>query len=741
MLNKELNSVLNEALEFAKSSRHEYVTIEHVFFSLLTNDQAIELLNKCNADTKFLHERIKTHLDSVFKPLPEDSYHDPFETVALARVIDSMITHIKGADKKQASVGDLLVALFEEERSYSVYLLKQQGVSKLTIIDELTEDKHEKQEVVNKPKEDGDLANYTVNLNEIAKIGKIDPVIGRDSELDRVMQVLCRRKKNNPLLVGEPGVGKTAIIEGLALKINDKQTPDILKNASLFSLDIGSLLSGTKYRGDFEKRLKGVLTELESIENAVLFIDEIHTIVGAGSTSGGSMDLSNLLKPALASGSIKCIGATTYSEYRNFFDKDKALSRRFAKVDVDEPSIDDTYKILIGLRDKYEDHHNVTYADKTIKSAVELSKKHINDRFLPDSAIDLIDEVGASFHINERETSEVSVEDIEVVVAKIANIPTRQVSTDDISILKNLEIDLKKKVFGQDESIKQLSRAVKRGRAGLGRPESPIGSFLFAGPTGVGKTEVAKQLADVLGVHFERFDMSEYMEKHNVSRLIGAPPGYVGYEEGGQLTEAIRKHPYTVLLLDEVEKAHPDIMNILLQVMDNATLTDNDGIKTDFRNVIVIMTSNLGTKEAPKVGFNKDETHQANEAINDFFAPEFRNRLDATVHFKPLGKEIMISIVEKQLNELEMLLKDKSITIEATEEAKKYFAKKGFNSTLGARVMSRVIQDEVKTPLTDEVLFGKLKDGGIVKLDIENEKLTINYEEVKLELDTEAEPV
>jgi len=729
MLNKELNSVLNEALEFAKNSRHEYVTIEHVFFSLLTNEQAIELLKKLGADTEFLHERIKTHLDSVFKPLPEDNYHDPFETVALARVIDSMITQIKGAEKKQANVGDLLAALFEEERSYSVYLLKQQGISKLEILEALTEEKHKEEKVVT-PKEDGDLANYTVNLNEVAKSGKIDPVIGREDELNRVMQVLCRRKKNNPLLVGEPGVGKTAIIEGLALKITSNETPDILKNASLFSLDIGGLLSGTKYRGDFEKRLKSVLSELETIDNAILFIDEIHTIVGAGSTSGGSMDLSNLLKPALASGGIKCIGATTYGEYRNFFDKDKALSRRFAKVDIDEPSIEDTYQILQGLKEKYEDHHNVTYSDKTIRTAVELSKKHINDRFLPDSAIDLIDEVGASFHIDEKNRVEVSVEDIEEVVAKIANIPSRQVSTDDIAILKNLETELKTKVFGQDEAIEQLAKAIKRSRAGLGRPNAPIGSFLFAGPTGVGKTEVAKQLADVMGVNFERFDMSEYMEKHNVSRLIGAPPGYVGYEEGGQLTEAIRKHPYTVLLLDEVEKAHPDIMNILLQVMDNATLTDNDGVKTDFRNVVIIMTSNLGTKAAPKVGFNKDETHQANEAIGDFFAPEFRNRLDAVVHFKPLGEEIMIGIVEKLLTELETQLKEKDITIEASLEAKKYFANKGFDSTLGARVMGRVIQDEVKTPLTDEVLFGKLQNGGIVLLDIKDEKLIIEYKEM-----------
>ncbi len=725
MLNKELNSVLNEALEFAKKNRHEYVTIEHVFYSLLTNEMAIEILKKCGADTDFLHERIKTHLDSVFKPLPQENYHDPFETVALARVIDSMISHIKGADKKQATVGDLLAALFEEERSYSVYLLKQQGVSKLAILEAITEEKHEEDQVT--VKEDGELANYTIDLNALAKSGRIDPVIGREDELNRVMQVLCRRKKNNPLLVGEPGVGKTAIVEGLALKIVHEETPEILKNAKLFSLDIGGLLSGTKYRGDFEKRLKGVLNELQEIDNAILFIDEIHTIVGAGSTSGGSMDLSNLLKPALANGSIKCIGATTYGEFRNFFDKDKALSRRFAKVDVDEPSIEDSYKIVLGLKEKYEEHHRVKYSHKALRTSVELAKKYINDRFLPDSAIDLIDEVGASFHIAERKRANVTVKDIEAIVSKMANIPSRQVSSDDKAILKDLEKILKTKVFGQDEAIEQLAMAIKRARAGLGKPNAPIGSFLFAGPTGVGKTEVAKQLAQTLGVHFERFDMSEYMEKHTVSRLIGAPPGYVGYEEGGQLTEAIRKHPYTVLLLDEIEKAHPDIMNILLQVMDNATLTDNDGIKTDFRNVIIIMTSNLGTQAAPQMGFHKEETHQATEAIKSFFAPEFRNRLDAIVHFKPLGEEIMIHIVEKMLKELEEQLKEKRITITASDAAKKYFAHKGYDSAMGARVMSRVIQEEVKTPLTDEVLFGALQNGGEVRLDMDGERLTIEY--------------
>ncbi len=734
MLNKELNSILNEALEYAKKSRHEYVTIEHVFYSLLTNEYAIEILKACDADTDFLYERIRTHLDSVFKPLPEDNYHDPFETVALARVIDSMITGMKNADKSEANVGDLLVALFEEERSYSVYLLKQQGVAKLSIIEAITKEKHK--EIVTL-KEDGELANYTINLNKLAKSGKIDPLIGRENELNRVIQVLCRRKKNNPILTGEPGVGKTAIVEGLALKIVNNQVPKILKNAIIFSLDIGGLISGTKYRGDFEKRLKAILEELEEIDNAILFIDEIHTIVGAGSTSGGSMDLSNLLKPALASGSIKCIGATTYSEYRNFFDKDKALSRRFAKIDVDEPTVDDAYKIVLGLKDKYEKHHGVNYSDRALRVSVELAKKYINDRFLPDSAIDLIDEVAASFHLDEQKRTSVTVKDIEHVISKIANIPSRQVSSDDKELLKDLEQKLRSRVFGQDKAIQELAVAVKRSRAGLGRANSPIGSFLFAGPTGVGKTEVAKQLAEVLGIHFIRFDMSEYMEKHTLSRLIGAPPGYVGYEEGGQLTEAIRKHPYSVLLLDEIEKAHPDIVNILLQVMDSATLTDNNGAKTDFRNVIIIMTSNLGAVNTPQVGFQKESSFQSDAAIKEFFSPEFRNRLDSIIHFKPLSEDIMVSIVEKLLRELEEQLSEKMIKIEATESAKRYFAKRGFNAHLGARVMARVIQEEVKTPLSDEVLFGKLQNGGIVKLDSKNDKLQIEYISTKESLDTE----
>ncbi len=737
MLSKDLNSVLNDALELAKKNRHEYVTIEHVFFSLLQHNSIKNILKKCGADTDFFYHRVKTHLDSVFKPLPANAYHEPFETVALARVIDSMIANVKSAQKGKAELEDLLIALFEEERSYSVYLLKQQGITKLVVQEAITEKKQE--EALVTLKENSELKNYTINLNELALKGEIDPVIGREDEMNRVMQVLCRRKKNNPLIVGEPGVGKTAIVEGLALKIVNKQTPDILKRATIFSLDIGSLLSGTKYRGDFEKRLKAILKELSELKDAILFIDEIHTIVGAGSTNGSSMDLSNLIKPALASGKLRCIGATTYNEYRNFFDKDKALSRRFAKVDVDEPSIEDSLEIIKGLKDKYEKHHNIIYDEEALKNSVQLAKKYINDRFLPDSAIDLIDEVGATYHLKDRQRRVVTKKEIEEVVAKIANIPSRQISSDDMRVLKTLESKLKSKVFGQDEAIEVVVKAIKKSRAGLGKPNAPIGSFLFAGPTGVGKTEVAKQLAENLGIHFERFDMSEYMEKHSVSKLVGAPPGYVGYEEGGLLTEAIKKHPYSVLLIDEVEKAHPDMLNILLQVMDNATLTDNNGRKTDFRNVIIIMTSNLGVQSAPQVGFHKDSTHKADKAIADFFAPEFRNRLDAIVHFKPLSEPIMIGIVDKLLGELEEQLSEKNVKIIATLEAKKYFAKKGFDETLGARVMSRVISDEVKSPLTDEILFGELVNGGEVLIHLKDGKINFTYNEAVKELDTQTE--
>ncbi len=725
MVSSELNSIFSDAINFAKESHHEYITVEHIFFALIHNQNIVEVLTEVGVDVEAIKENLNSYFMQNIDKISQTNNFEPFETVSLTRAIENMMLQVRGSGKKEANLTDMLVAIFDEEHSYSVQLLKQHGVEKLDILEILTN--QEDPSIQEKADKKSALELYTVDLVELAKKDKIDPLVGRVEEVQRVMQVLCRRKKNNPILVGEAGVGKTAIVEGLALKIANKETPKILNNAKLYALDIGSLLSGAKYRGDFEKRLKDVLIELKAKANSILFIDEIHTIVGAGATSGGSMDLSNLLKPSLATGEIKCIGATTYSEFRNFFDKDRALSRRFSKLDVSEPSVDDAYEILLGLKNRYEEHHGVKYPQKVLKSSVQLAKKYINDKFLPDSAIDLIDEVGASFHLQKRKRKAVSIHDIESILASIANIPPRSVSSDETELMRDLEAKLKAKVFGQDEAIKNLVTAIKRSRAGLSNPQSPVGSFLFSGPTGVGKTEVAKQLAEQLGIHFERFDMSEYMEKHTVSRLIGAPPGYVGYEEGGQLTECIKKHPYSVLLLDEIEKAHPDLLNILLQVFDSATLTDNDGNKTDFRNVIIIMTSNLGTKEAAQVGFTKVEAHQSSNAIKDFFAPEFRNRLDAIVHFSALKTEIMVHVVEKLLAQLEEQLKEKNIKIEATTKAKKYLAQKGYSKELGARVMQRVISDEIKTPLSDEILFGKLKNGGVVKIDYKKKVLEFEY--------------
>ncbi|NLC27400.1 MAG: ATP-dependent Clp protease ATP-binding subunit ClpA [Campylobacteraceae bacterium] len=719
MLNPELNLVLNSALEFVKSKRHEYISVEHIFYELLQSNTTATLLESCGADLENLKENILNHLETNFSSLPIKATYQPFETVALNRTMERMVAHVRGSGKAEASPEDLLLALFEEERSYSVYLLKQQGITKLILQEAITQG-FEKEK-------DESLALYTIDLLLQAKNGEIDPLVGREDESERMWQILCRRKKNNPLLVGEPGVGKTAIVEGLALDILEKKVPKILQDSDLYALDVGALLSGTKYRGDFEKRLKEVLNALSKKPHAILFIDEIHTIVGAGATSSGSMDLSNLLKPALASGKLRCIGATTYSEFRNFFDKDKALSRRFAKVDIPEPSTEDTLKILTGLAPYYEKHHKVSYPPKTLKASIELAKRYLHEKFLPDSAIDIIDETGASFHLSSKKRTTVNIKDIEATVAKMANMPSLSVGSDDTKVLKDLKSKLKVQIFGQDRAIDELSSAIKRSRAGLGNPTGPIGAFLFTGPTGVGKTEVAKQLASILSVHFERYDMSEYMEKHTVSRLIGAPPGYVGYEEGGQLTEAIRKHPYTVLLLDEIEKAHPDLLNILLQVFDAATLTDNDGAKTDFRNVIIIMTSNLGTKEAPQMGFEKQSDAHEMNAVKNFFAPEFRNRLDAIVPFAPLEKSHMLKVVDKMIEELREQLFPKNITLTLTPKAKEYLAKNGYSDTLGARVMRRLIQEEIKTPLTDEVLFGSLNKGGNVKIVLKNGVLAFEF--------------
>jgi len=720
MISKDLNEIFKEAVKYAKTHRHEYLTVEHVFLAALLSPQGEQILKAAGADVEQMKARINQHLLSSLRPLPEGVTREPFETVALSRVIEQMIRHAQNADKKEASVGDLLASIFHEEHSFAVALMNSQGINRLSILEVISEPKSEA-----RPKEPGSeyLSQYTVNLVERAKAGKIDPVIGRAQEIERVMQILCRRKKNNPVLVGEPGVGKTAIAEGLALEIAEGNVPDMLADTEVFALDIGALIAGTKYRGDFEKRLKGVLHELEERENAVLFIDEIHNLVGAGATNGGSMDASNLLKPALANGSLKCIGATTFDEYRNFFEKDRALSRRFAKVDVSEPSFEDTLKILKGLKHKYETHHSVRFSEKALKTAIDLSIKYMHERFLPDKAIDIIDEVGASFRLKARKRRHVNEKDIEEAVSRMLNLPPARVTSDDLATLKNLEATLKSRVIGQDRAVEEVAAAIKRSRAGLGAPNKPVGSFLFAGPTGVGKTALAIELANALGIHFERFDMSEYMEKHAVSRLIGAPPGYVGYEQGGQLTEAIRKHPHTVLLLDEIEKAHPDLIQVLLQVMDNAMLTDNTGNRADFKNVIIIMTSNVGATEANVMGFGAKSEAKHDSAIKSAFTPEFRNRLDAIIRFDHLKLEHVKKIVDKFIDELNAQMADRKIVIKLSDAAKEYVAKEGYDEAMGARPLSRVIAEKIKAPLTEEILFGALKDGGEVTFGMKAGKL------------------
>jgi len=721
MISSELNAVFQKALTYAKDQHHEYLTIEHVFFALLSSDEGARILKECGGDVHFMRETIATFLMQHMEPLPEDLDQEPFETVALSRMIDQMIRHIQSAQKEHASIGDLLAALFEEEHSYAYSVLEQQEIRRVDVLEIISHT--DVASDGNAEQDDSFLGKYTVNLLAQAKEGKIDPVIGRSTEIERVVQTLCRRKKNNPLFVGEPGVGKTAIAEGLALRIVDQSVPDIIKDSSLYALDLGAMLAGTKYRGDFEKRLKGVMDEIKLEPNAILFIDEIHTLVGAGAVNGGSMDASNQLKPALASGALKCMGATTYAEYRNIFEKDKALSRRFAKIDIEEPSMEDSFLILKGIRKKYEEHHKIKYTDLSLRSAVELSKKYISDRFLPDVAIDLIDEAGASFHLNKKKRATVTPHDVEKIISKMTGVPTSRMNENDTSKLKTLEEDIKTQVIGQNQAVELVSQAVKRSRAGLNPPDRPIASFLFAGPTGVGKTELAKTLAETLGVHFERFDMSEYMEKHALSRLVGAPPGYVGYEQGGLLTEAARKHPYMVLLLDEIEKAHPDLINILLQVMDHASLTDNNGYKANFKHTIIIMTSNVGASERSVMGFNSDSSLSRNEALKDFFTPEFRNRLDAVVEFAPLSAKVVEGIVDKFVAQLNVQLKAKKISVTLTSKAKKYFAEKGYDKEMGARPLNRLIQDELKNPLTDKLLFEDLR--GEIEVDIEKGEIVL----------------
>ncbi len=725
MISIALNDVFKRSVAYAKENRHEYLTLEHIFWSILQSDEGRYLFQTLDIDPDMLTKGIESHINATMPSLGEAV--EPFETVALSRAINDMMTQIHSSGRKEATIGDMIAAIFLQKHSYAVYLMKKEGIDRVDILEVISHQQGSTPVKEKEKKKETVLDQFTIELVALSKTGKIDPVIGRKSEIERVMQTLCRRKKNNPLLVGEPGVGKTAIAEGLALRISENDVPDVLKGSKIFALDMGALIAGTKYRGDFEKRLKSILKELQDVDKAILFIDEIHTMVGAGSTSGGSMDAANILKPALARGDIKCIGATTYGEYRNFFDKDKALSRRFAKIDVEEPSKEDTMLILQGIKHKYEAFHSITFSDAALQSAVDLSVKYLHDRFLPDKAMDIIDEVGAHFMLQGREGVLIQPRDIEESVSKMLKLPSTVIGTDDTRKLKSLKKDLQKKIIGQDHAIDELVRAIKRSYAGLNKPNSPIGSFLFVGPTGVGKTALATELAETMHVHFERLDMSEYMEKHTVSRLIGAPPGYVGYEQGGLLTEMIKKHPHTVLLLDEIEKAHPDIMNILLQVMDGAKLTDNNGVVSDFKNVILIMTSNIGTKEANVMGFNKDSSSRTENALKDFFTPEFRNRLSATITFKPLPFDVLVTIVDRELEKLNEQMSDKKIKIKASREAKRYLAKEGYDERYGARHIARVIDEKVKEPLTDEILFGELRKGGRVKVGFREGKLTFSF--------------
>jgi ATP-dependent Clp protease ATP-binding subunit ClpA len=727
MISIELNGVFSRAVEIAREQHHEYLTVEHVFHAILKSSEGSEILSALGADLEHLEGGILTHIEQHV-PTVEGEV-DPMETLALSSSINDMMNHVHASGGREASIGDMLASLSTQQESYVAYLLQKEGIERVDIL-EVISHSFSSQKSQEKSKEKyPNLANFTHELVAVSKQGKIDPVIGREDEIDRVMQTLCRRKKNNPLLVGEPGVGKTAIAEGLALRISEESVPEVLLGAKIFALDMGALVAGTKFRGDFEKRLKGVIEEIKQIDNAIVFVDEIHTLVGAGSTSGGSMDASNILKPALARGELKCIGATTYGEYRNFFDKDKALSRRFAKIDIIEPSIEDTFSILKGVQHKYEAYHDIAFSDKALHTAIDLSVKYIHDRFLPDKAMDIIDDAGASFMLRGKKDMEITSKDITDIVSRMLKLPPSSLDTDDTKMLKRLETKLQRQIIGQNHAIIQLTRAIKRSYAGLNGEDRPIGSFLFVGPTGVGKTALSKALAQTLEVHFEKLDMSEYMEPHAISRLIGASPGYVGFEQGGLLTEIIKKHPYAVLLLDEIEKAHPDIMNILLQVMDGAKLTDNNGIVSDFKNVILIMTSNIGTKEANVMGFEKDNSAKTDKALKAFFAPEFRNRLSAIVEFEPLDIEALTRIVKIELEKLNQLLSSKKITVKLTKAAKIYLAKESHDEQYGARHIARVLDEQIKEPLTDEILFGRLKKGGSVKVGFKNEALRFAYEE------------
>jgi ATP-dependent Clp protease ATP-binding subunit ClpA len=746
MIAQELEVSLHMAFMDARQKRHELITVEHLLLAMLDNPSAAEVLKACGSNIDVLRNELTQYIDDHTPTISGEDEVDTQPTLGFQRVIQRAMLHVQSSGKKEVNGANVLVAIYGEKDSHAVYFLHQQGITRLDVVNfiahgvsKLNEGDTQK----TSPEQENDqesssskaLETYTINLNKMVLAGKIDPLIGRDSEIERVIQTLCRRRKNNPLLVGEAGVGKTAIAEGLAKRIVDKEVPSILENTIIFSLDMGSLLAGTKYRGDFEQRLKSVMKQLNEQKDAILFIDEIHTLIGAGSASGGTLDASNLLKPALSNGSIKCIGATTYQEYRTVFEKDHALTRRFQKIDVNEPSILDTINILKGLKSRFEKHHNVKYSVAAINSAAELSAKYINDRHLPDKAIDVIDEAGAAQRIlpKNKQKKVITNKEIEDIVAKIAKIPPKNISNDDKNALKNLERDLKAVIFGQDKAIENLASAIKMTRSGLGMPNKPIGNFLFSGPTGVGKTEVARQLAYILGIELVRIDMSEYMERHAVSRLIGAPPGYVGFDQGGLLTESVNKQPYCVLLLDEIEKAHPDIFNILLQVMDHGSLTDSNGRKTDFRNVTLIMTTNAGAESLSKtsMGFTQSKkTGDEQAEIKRLFTPEFRNRLDATVSFSPLSHDVILKVVDKFLMQLEDQLHEKKVDATFTDSLKSYLAKNGFDLSMGARPMSRLIQDTIRKALADELLFGKLTNGGNVIIDIDsNDKVKLIFEE------------
>jgi ATP-dependent Clp protease ATP-binding subunit ClpA len=746
MLSKELESSLNRAFNDARDRRHEYITVEHLLLSLLDNSSANSVLQACGADLNLIRSELHEYLEKNTPIFSDVVSGEVQPTLGFQRVLQRAVFHVQSSGKKEVVGANVLVAMFGEQESQAVYLLSKQGVSRLDVVnyishgiakvsDETHKIEHETREEPSADSENQPLENFATNLNQRAMQGHIDPLIGREDEIERTIQILCRRRKNNPLLVGEAGVGKTALAEGLAKKIVDREVPDVLKHSTIYSLDLGALVAGTKYRGDFEKRLKGVLRQLKNTDGAVLFIDEIHTIIGAGSASGGVMDASNLIKPMLASGDLKCIGSTTYAEFRSIFEKDHALARRFQKIDIDEPTVDETIDILKGLKTRFEEHHDVKYSNNALRAAAELSERFITDRFLPDKAIDVIDEAGANRRLLGKSGSKksVNVNDIENIVAKIARIPSKTVSTSDTEVLKNLERDLNLMVFGQDEAITKLATSIRMSRSGLGNPDKPIGSFLFSGPTGVGKTEVCKQLAHVMGIELLRFDMSEYMERHTVSRLIGAPPGYVGFDDGGLLTEAITKQPHSVLLLDEIEKAHPEVFNILLQVMDHGTLTDSNGRKTDFRNVIMIMTTNAGAQLMSRrsMGFTEQQ-HELDgmEEINRLFSPEFRNRLDAIVQFGPLDEKTIASVVDKFLVELETQLDEKKVSIRVDDDARTWIAEKGYDVKMGARPMARIIQEHVKKPLANELLFGNLARGGNVLITVADGELSIEIEGV-----------